>query len=124
MFSFVILLLNLNSDGWHIDSSDRIKNKKSTINSINKNDKCFQFAYKNFKKQFANTYIISNHDINKFILLLQKGKNDRYYWYKLHAHQKSVSLQRFWNKKFRWTPRVACSMWYINSSWCLPEYVS
>ena len=27
----------------------------------------------NLKKQFFNTYEFSNHDINKFILLLQKG---------------------------------------------------
>ena len=27
----------------------------------------------NLKKQFFNTFEFSNHDINKFILLLQKG---------------------------------------------------
>ena len=27
---------------------------------------------KNLKKQFVNTYKFSNHDVNKFILMLQK----------------------------------------------------
>ena len=39
---------------------------------------CFNKNYQkkfdeNLKKQFFNTYKISNHDINKFILLLQKA---------------------------------------------------
>ena len=29
--------------------------------------------HKNWKKRFANTYELLNHDINKFILLLKKG---------------------------------------------------
>ena len=35
---------------------------------------CYQKLFdENFKKRFANTYIFSNDDINRFILLLQKG---------------------------------------------------
>ena len=37
-------------------------------------DETFQKVfYVDLKKRFANTYNFSNHDINKFILLLQKG---------------------------------------------------
>ena len=63
IFDYVSLLshkwhkINRNRDGSYIDSPDRIKNKKATINSINKKDnKCFQYAvtvtlnYKEIKK--------------------------------------------------------------------------
>ena len=37
--------INLNQSGSNVDSPDCIKNKKGTINPINKNiDKCFQFV--------------------------------------------------------------------------------
>ena len=37
--------INFNRGGWYKDSPDCIKNKKATINSINKNDeKCFHYA--------------------------------------------------------------------------------
>ena len=37
--------INLNHSGSYIDSPDWIKNKKATINPINKKDnKCFQYA--------------------------------------------------------------------------------
>ena len=51
VFDYVQLLyykchkINLNCGGSYIDSSDWIKNKKATINPINKKDnKCFQYA--------------------------------------------------------------------------------
>ena len=51
VFDYVQLLYykwhktNLNRSGSYIDSPDWIKNKKATINPINKkNDKCFQYA--------------------------------------------------------------------------------
>ena len=50
-FNYVQLLnnkfhkINLNCGGSYIDSTDWIKNKKTTINPINKKDnKCFQYA--------------------------------------------------------------------------------
>ena len=37
--------INRNCDGSYVDSPDWIKNKKATINSVNKNDnKCFQYS--------------------------------------------------------------------------------
>ena len=48
VFGYVYLLyykchkINPNLGGSYIDSSDWIKNKKATINPINKKDKCFQ----------------------------------------------------------------------------------
>ena len=35
--------INPNCGGSYIDSPDWIKNKKSTINPVNKKDKCFQY---------------------------------------------------------------------------------
>ena len=53
VFDYVYLLyyksnkINLNRGGPYIDSPDSIKNKKATINLINKkNSKCFQYAVK------------------------------------------------------------------------------
>ena len=50
VFDYVHLLyhechkIKLNDDGSYIDSPDWIKNKNTTINPINKNDKkCFQY---------------------------------------------------------------------------------
>ena len=81
-------------------------------------------------KKFKNTFKFSHNDINKFILFLRKGihsyeymndwekfnetelpgreefyKSKRYYRCRLHACEKS--LQRLWNKKFRWTSLLA-----------------
>ena len=58
VFSYVPLLnykcykINLNRGGSNVDSPDRIKYKKVTINPINKKDKYFQFAlnYEEIKK--------------------------------------------------------------------------
>ena len=36
--------ININRSGSYIDSPNWIKNKQSTINPINKKDKCFQYA--------------------------------------------------------------------------------
>ena len=36
--------INLKHDGLFLDSSDWIKNKKATINSINDDDECFRYA--------------------------------------------------------------------------------
>ena len=36
--------INLKCGGSYRDSPDRIKNKKSTINHINDDDKCFQYG--------------------------------------------------------------------------------
>ena len=50
IFDYVHLLyyryhkINPNCGGSYIDSPDWIKNRKSTINPINKKDKCFQYA--------------------------------------------------------------------------------
>ena len=45
--------INPNLVGSYINSSDWIKNKKGTINPINKKDKCFQFAV---------TVVVLNHE--------------------------------------------------------------
>ena len=60
VFDYVHLLyhkghkINMNRGGSYIDSPDWIKNKKATINPINKKDnKCFQYAV---------TVVVLNHE--------------------------------------------------------------
>ena len=72
----------------------------------------------NLKKRFVNTYKFSNHDINKFILLLGKGvdpyeymiqwkkfnkmslpEKEDFYWYMLHARKdfEIKNLSWYWD---------------------------
>ena len=44
LFHYKCHKINLNRGGSDIVSPDWIKNKKTTINPINKKDKCFQYA--------------------------------------------------------------------------------
>ena len=46
----------------------------------------------NLKKQFSNTYIFSNHDINQYILLLQKGAYS-------HLNMEDITDADYTNKK-------------------------
>ena len=48
--------INPNRGGSYIDSPDWIKNKKATIHTINKNDKCFQYTV---------TVVLNDEDIKK-----------------------------------------------------------
>ena len=64
VFNYVHLLyykcheINPNRGGLYIDSPDLIKNKKATINPINKNDNnCFQYAV---------TVALNHEEIKKF----------------------------------------------------------
>ena len=43
LFYYKCLKINLNRGGSFIDSPDWIKNKKTTINPVNDDDKCFQY---------------------------------------------------------------------------------
>ena len=110
----------------------------------------FSSNRKNLKKQFFNAYKISNHNINKLILLLWKGvypyavfsrlfniwiigKNSMKHRY---LKQKILTVILTWkillmhitrNRNSRRTLWVVCSTWYIIVSWCiweLSKYVS
>ena len=62
VFDYVQLLyykyreINLNSGESYIDSLDQIKNKKATINPINKEDKYFQYAV---------TFVLNYEEVKK-----------------------------------------------------------
>ena len=98
-----------------------------------------------FKKVFTNTYKISKHHINKFILLFEKGAYqnecidvwgkfneaflpEKKYFYS-HLNMEDIidvdfehakkSLSKFWNKRFRWIPWFVCSKRYIIVCWCI-----
>ena len=55
--------INPNRGGSYIDSPDWIKNKKATIHTINKNDKCFQYAV---------TVVLNDEDIKKDLKRITK----------------------------------------------------
>ena len=65
--------INPNSGGSYIDSPDWIKNKKVTINPINKKDKCFQYAV---------TVALNHEEIGKNCEIITKIKSfiNRYNW--------------------------------------------
>ena len=79
VFNYVHLLyykchkINANHGGSDIHSSHWIKNKKATINSINKKDICFQYAV---------TVLLSHEKINKDRQRITKIKPfiNKYYW--------------------------------------------
>ena len=58
------------------------------------------------KERFFNTYKFSNHDNNKFILLLRKG----------------VYPKKDFDKKIRRTSWFVYSEWYIVVSWYIWEF--
>ena len=102
-------------------------------------NKIFQHKFDEKLNERPNTYKLSNHDNDKFILLLWKGvypyeylddwekfnetflpgkrrllqplKHDKYYWCRLRAHEKS--LKRFWNKKFSVQDNFYCKLMYL-----------
>ena len=72
VFTYVHLLyckcykINLNRDESYIDSPDCIKNKKATLNPINKKDnKCFQYAL---------TFTLNQEEIGKYRERITKSK--------------------------------------------------
>ena len=66
--------INSNREGSYINSPDWIKNKKATINTINKKDnKCFQYAV---------TVALNNEEIKKDLQRIAKIKPfiNKYNW--------------------------------------------
>ena len=69
-----VIKINLNCGGSYIDSPNWIKNKKATINFINKrNNKCFQYAV---------TVALNNEENKKDLQIITKVKPfiNKYNW--------------------------------------------
>ena len=102
---FFVIKRNPNHHGSYVDSPDWIKNKKATIDFINKiDDKCFQYAvtvalnYEERKKDleriakikpFLNTY--NWEEVN-----FPSEKDD---WKKLEKNNRKITLNVFYAKK-------------------------
>ena len=90
VFDYVQLLyyecheINLNRGGSDIDSPDWVKNKKLTINSINKKgNKCFQYAV---------TVMLNYEEIKNDLQRITKIKFfiNKYNWEGIIIHQKKI----------------------------------
>ena len=84
VFNYVQLLyykfhkINPNRGGSYMDSPDWVKNKKATINPINKIDnKCFQYTV---------TVALNHVEIKKYLQIITKIKPfiNKYNWKKVH----------------------------------------
>ena len=93
--------INLNKGGSYIDSTKWLKDEKSTINPINNDDKCFQYAVTlalNLDKIRKNPQRISK--IKPFI--------DQYNWKDIHFPSTSKDL-----KKFEQNNEIALNILYV-----------
>ena len=84
VFNYVQLLyykfhkINPNRGGSYMDSPDWVKNKKATVNPINKIDnKCFQYTV---------TVALNHVEIKKYLQIITKIKPfiNKYNWKKVH----------------------------------------
>ena len=84
VFNYVQLLyykfhkINPNRGGSYMDSPDWVKNKKATVNPINKIDnKCFQYTV---------TVALNHAEIKKYLQIITKIKPfiNKYNWKKVH----------------------------------------
>ena len=81
--------INPNRGGLYIDSPDWIKNKKATINPINKKDnKCFQYAA---------TVVLNHEEIGKRAERITKVKPfvNKCKWERINFHQKKDDWEKF-----------------------------
>ena len=83
MLIYGISLKNVKSGGSYIDSSDLIKNKKATLNPIDKKDnKCFQYAV---------TVVLNHEEIRKDPQRITNIKpfRNKYNWKKIFLSEKN-----------------------------------
>ena len=99
--------------GSYIESPDRTKNKKSTINQQNEDDKCFQYA-----ATVAFNYIeIESHPerVSYITLLINK-----YNWEGINYPSKVDDWKRFEKNN----PAIALNILYTKEKEILPAYIS
>ena len=98
IYCIINVIKNSNRGGSYIDSSDWIKNKKATINPINKKDnKCFQYAVTvslNHEKIKKDPYRITKIKpfINKCNWEWINFPSEKVYWEKFEKNNVKISL--------------------------------
>ena len=109
-FDYVQLLyckchrINFNLGESYIDSPGLIKNKKATINPINKKDKCFQYAvtvalnHEEIKKDLQRVTKIKPF-INKFNWEGTNFTSEKDYWKKFEKNNVTIALNVSYAKK-------------------------
>ena len=112
--------VNLNRGGSYIDSPDWIKNKKATINPINKKDnKCFQYAvtvalyYKEFKKDPQRIAKIKPF-VNKYNWKGINFPSEKDDWKKFEKNNVTIALNVLYAKKEKTYPG------WCTKTWCRP----
>ena len=97
--------ISLNRGGSYIDSPKWLKDKKSTINPKNNDDKCFQYVFKMFSTLALNLDNIDNHPerISKI-----KPFIDQYNWKDINF----PSTSKDW-KKFELNNEIALNILYV-----------
>ena len=93
----IMILISLNRGGSYIDSPKWLKNKKTTINLKNKDDKCFQYALTvalNYEKIKSHPEKIPNikpftDQYNWKEISFPSNKED---WKKFELNNKSITL--------------------------------
>ena len=100
--------------GSNIDSPDWIKNKKATINPINKKDhKCFQYTL---------TVVLNHEEIKKDTQIIAKIKpfTNKYNWEGIHFPSEKDDLKKF--EKDILT--IVLNVLYVKKEKTYPAYVS
>ena len=108
------LKINQNCDGSYIDSLDWIKNKKATINPINKKDnKCFQYA---------ETVPLNHEEIKKDPQRITKIKPfiNKYNWEGIHFPSEKGYLKNFGKNNVT----IPLNVLYAKGEKIYPAYVS
>ena len=105
--------INFNRDGSYIDSLDWIKNKKATINPINKKDKCFRYAV---------TVALNHEEIKKDSQRLTKIKVfiNKYNWEGINF----PSEKDDWKKLERSNVTIALNVLYAKTEKIYPVFIS
>ena len=120
VFDYVHLLyykchkINLNRSGSYIDSPDWIKNKKATINLINKKDnKCFQYTV---------TVALNHREIKKHSQIITKIKPfiNKYNWEGTNV----LSEKDYWKNLQKNNVTIALNVLHAKKAKIYPAYVS
>ena len=111
---FIYCIINPNRGGSYVDSPSWIKNKKATINPINKkNNKCFQYAV---------TVAVNHKEIQKHAERITKIKPfiNKYKWKGINFSSKKDD----WKKFEKNNVTIAVNVLYAKKEKVYPDYVS
>ena len=107
-------IINPNCGGSYLDSPDWIKNKKETVNPVNKKDnKCFQWAV---------TVTLNNEETKIYLQRITKIKPfiNKYNWKEIYF----LSEKDDWEKIEKINRTIALNVSYAKKEEIYPAYVS